>query len=115
MTSKNALGTVEIADEVLAAIAGQAATSCAGVKGMTSQSVSTELAYLIGWDSPSRGVCVTAAPDGGVDLDLHLAVEHGVNIAMVCRAVIREVRRHVEYLTGIKVQNVDVYVERMRG
>ena len=58
---------------------------------------------------------VFPVPDGGVDIDLHIAVEHGVNIATVCRSIIGEVRYHVERLTGVDVKNVDVYVESIRA
>ena len=50
-----------------------------------------------------------------MSIDLHLAVEHGINIATVCRSIIGEVRYHVERLTGIDVKNVDVYVEAIRA
>ena len=63
----------------------------------------------------SRGVKVTEAVDGGVNIDLHIAVEHGVNIATVCRSIIGEVRYHVERLTGVDVKNVDIYVESIKA
>ena len=90
MTIKTDLGYIEITTEVLAGIAGYAASLCFGVK-------------------------VTEAPDGGVNIDLHIAVDHGVNIATVCRSIISEVRYHVERLTGVDVKNVDVYVESIRA
>ena len=51
----------------------------------------------------------------GVNIDLHIAVEHGVNIATVCRSIIGEVRYHVERLTGVDVKNVDIYVESIKA
>lgn len=109
------LGTIDIAPTVLADIAGYAAMSCFGVKGMTIRSVTDGLAHLLRRESMSRGVRVKEEEDGGVSIDLHLAVEHGVNIATVCRSIIGEVRYHVERLTGIDVKNVDVYVEAIRA
>ena len=107
MTIKTDLGYIDITNEVLAGIAGYAASSCFGVKGMTIRSMSDgEL---------SRGVKVTEAVDGGVNIDLHIAVEHGVNIATVCRSIIGEVRYNVERLTGVDVKNVDIYVESIKA
>ena len=80
MTIKTDLGYIDITNEVLAGIAGYAASSCFGVK-----------------------------------IDLHIAVEHGVNIATVCRSIIGEVRYHVERLTGVDVKNVDIYVESIKA
>ena len=110
MTIKTDLGYIDITNEVLAGIAGYAASSCFGVKGMTIRSMSDGLAHLLGLENQSRGVKVTEAVDGGVNIDLHIAVEHGVNIATVCRSIIGEVRYNVERLTGVDVKNVDIYV-----
>lgn len=115
MTIKTELGYIEIAPEVLAAIAGHAASGCFGVKGMTMRSVSDGIAHLLRIESQSRGVKIMEAPDGGVNLDLHIAVEHGVNIATVCRSIIGEVRYNVERLTGVDVKNIDVYVDSIRA
>ena len=111
MTIKTDLGFINIAPEVLADIAGYAATSCFGVKGMTMRSVSDGIAQLLRRENMSRGVRVTEAEDGGVNIDLHLAVEHGVNIATICRSIINEVRYNVEKMTGIDVKNVDIFVD----
>ena len=107
MTIKTDLGYIEITTEVLAGIAGYAASLCFGVKGMTIRSMTDGLAHLLGRENQSRGVKVTEAPDGGVNIDLH--------IATVCRSIISEVRYHVERLTGVDVKNVDVYVESIRA
>ncbi len=103
MTIKTDLGYIEITSEVMAGIAGYAASSCFGVKGMTIRSMSDGLAHLLGRENQSRGVKVTEAPDGGV------------NIATVCRSIISEVRYHVERLTGVDVKNVDIYVESIKA
>ena len=76
---------------------------------------SVSKAHLLGLENQSRGVKVTEAVDGGVNIDLHIAVEHGVNIATVCRSIIGEVRYHVERLTGVDVKNVDIYVESIKA
>jgi uncharacterized alkaline shock family protein YloU len=106
---------IEITPEVLAGIAGHAASSCFGVKGMTLRSVSDGLAHLLRRENQSRGVRVTEASDGGVNIDLHIAVDNGVNISAVCRSIIGEVRYYVEKFAGVDVKNVDVYVESIKA
>lgn len=115
MTIHSELGYIEITTDVIADIAGYAASSCFGVKGMTVRSVSDGLAHLLRRENQRRGVRVTEAADGGVNIDLHIAVEHGVNIASICRSIIGEVRYHVERLAGVDVKNVDVYVESIKA
>lgn len=68
MTIKADLGFINIAPEVLADIAGYAAMSCFGVKGMTIRSVSDGIAHLLRRENMSRGVRITEAEDGGVNL-----------------------------------------------
>ena len=63
MTIKTDLGYIDITNEVLAGIAGYAASSCFGVKGMTIRSMSDGLAHLLGLENQSRGVKVTEAVD----------------------------------------------------
>src|SRR5699024_12556309 len=53
MTIKTDLGYIEITSEVMAGIAGYAASSCFGVKGMTIRSMSDGLAHLLGRDRKS--------------------------------------------------------------
>lgn len=115
MTIKTDLGYIEIAPEVIAGIAGHAATNCFGVKGMTLRSVSDGIAHLLRIESQSRGVRIMEAEDGGINIDLHIAVEHGVNINTACRSIISEVRYHVERFTGIDVKNIDVYVDSIKA
>lgn len=63
MTIKADLGFINIAPEVLADIAGYAAMSCFGVKGMTIRSVSDGIAHLLRRENMSRGVRITEAED----------------------------------------------------
>lgn len=114
MRINNELGYIEIAPDVMAGIAGYAASSCFGVKGMTVRSVADGVSHLLRRENMSRGVKITEAADGGINIDLHIAVDHGINIASVCRSIISEVRYHVEQLTGIDVKNVDIYVESIK-
>ncbi len=115
MTIKTDLGHIEIATEVIASIAGHAACECFGVKGMTLRSVTDGLAHLLRRENQGRGVRIIEAADGGINIDLHIAVKHGVNIAEVCRSMIGEVRYHVERLTGIDVKNIDIYVDGIKA
>lgn len=115
MTIKTDLGYIEITSDVIAGIAGYAASSCFGVKGMTIRSVSDGLAHLLRRESLGRGVRITEDPTGGINIDLHIAVDHGINISTVCHSIISEVRYNVERLTGIDVHNIDIYVESIKA
>lgn len=106
-------GTVTLDADVIASIAGAAATNCFGVKGMTHTSVKDGIVYLLKREAMTKGVKVTEKEDK-IDLELHIAVDHGINIGAVCKSIISEVRYNVVRLTGIKVGRVDVFVDSIR-
>jgi len=111
MKIQNELGTIEIVSDVFTVISGMAANNCFGVKGMVSRSMSDGLVYLLRKESLSKGVKVHFLPEGTVNIELHIAVEHGVNIPAVSQAIIGEVRYIVEKTTGVSVSQVEVCVD----
>ena len=111
MKIQTELGTVEIASDVFTSISGQAANNCFGVKGMVSRSMSDGIVYLLRRDSLSKGVKVSFLPEGSVNIELHIAVEHGVNIPVISQSIIEQVRYIVEKSTGVSVSRVEVCVE----
>ena len=52
--------------------------------------------------------------EGDVVIDLHIAVEHGLNILEAGRAIISAVRYQVETVTGIPVAAVNVCVDTLK-
>jgi len=115
MTIPSDLGKIVIANEVIASVAGQVATGCFGVKGMAAKSVSDGIVRLLKQDYYSKGVTIRETLEGNIDITLHIAVNHGVNIQTVCRSIISEVQYHTERLTGIPVGRVDVSVDSIRA
>ena len=111
MKKQTELGYIEIAPDVFTAISGRAATNCYGVRGMVSKSVSDDIVYLLRKDCLSKGVKVTFLPEDTVNIELRIAVEHGVNIPAVCESIITEVKYIVEKKTGVSVSKVDVHVD----
>ena len=111
MTIQNENGTIIIATDVIASIAGCAATNCFGVKGMTARNIADGFGKLLRRDAMSRGVKVIEEETGELEIELHIAVEHGVNINAVCQSIINEVRYHVERMTGVPVKNVAIFVD----
>ncbi|REJ32055.1 MAG: Asp23/Gls24 family envelope stress response protein [Bacillota bacterium] len=107
------LGSVSIAEEVIATIAGVAATECYGLVGMGARGVQKGLAIFRRGEDVSRGVEVTLGDDT-VTIDLHVVVQYGVNIAEVAHNVMEQVKYAVEHYCGLQVQQVNVHVESVR-
>ena len=53
------------------------------------------------------------SPDGSVSLELHIAVDHGVNLNALCNSIMNEVSYKVSKATGVPVKRVDIYVDTM--
>ena len=110
---ENGNGTISISAEVFTNIAGDAATRCFGVKGMAGKAKENGLYQLLRRESMSKGVFVTFNDDATASIALHIVVDHGVNITALGASIMGEVSYKVSEATGIRVKNVDVYVDSM--
>ncbi len=110
---KNTYGDVAIETDVVAQIAGIAATNCYGVVGMVTQSKKGGLSNLLKRDTLDKGVCVTCV-DSELVIDLYIVLEYGVNIKTIGDSIRNNVKYQVETLTGLKVAAVRVNVEGIR-
>ena len=103
----NERGSICISSEVFTWLAGDAATRCFGVKGMAGRAKESGLVQLLRRESMTKGVSVTPNDDGSITIELHIVVDHGVNIAALCSSY------KVSSATDVSVRQVDVYVDSM--
>ena len=104
-------GEIIISSAVFSNITGAAATNCFGVKGMAYRSMTDGLVHLLRHEPMSKGVKITYNEDNTISIELHIIVEHGVNVTAVCRSIMNEVRYVVQQNTGVIVRTVDVSVD----
>ena len=104
---------VFVSDTALSSITGAAATSCFGVKGMAYRSMTDGIVHLLRREAMSKGVRIIPHEEGDISIELHIVVEHGVNIAAVCRSIINQVRYMVSENTGASIRSIDVCVDSM--
>jgi uncharacterized alkaline shock family protein YloU len=113
VTVQTERGFIRIASEVFTILAGIAATNCFGVKGMTVRSMTDGLVHLLKRESMGKGVHITYNDNGTISIELHIAVDQGVNIPVLCGNIIEEVRYKVALATGVEIFSVDVFVDSM--
>ena len=111
----NDMGNISITSEVFMNLAGDAATSCFGVKGMAGRSKEGGPLQLLRRESMSKGVDVRFNDDGSISLELHIGVDHGVNICAGSRSIMNEVSYKLSKSTGVAVKKVDVYIDTIIG
>ncbi len=102
------VGAVHIADEVIAIIAGMAATEVDGVSGMVGN-FAGGLVELLGRKNLSKGVIVTVGEDM-VTLELAIIIEFGSSLVEVTHQVQEKVKTAVETMTGLTVSEVNIKV-----
>ena len=103
-----ALGTVKIANDVVAMIAGLAATEVDGVNSM-SGNITNEWMEKVGMKKQTKGVKVDIL-EGTVSVDLALTLEYGFNIPTTCNKVQEKVKSAIETMTGFAVSDVNIRI-----
>ena len=104
-------GAIAVDSSVYTQIAGVAASNCFGVKGMAVRSMTDGLVHLLRREAMNKGVRVTFNEDQTISIDLHIVIDHGVNITAVSKAIIDEVRYVVNKSTGTEVKEVNVFID----
>ncbi|WCK53363.1 Asp23/Gls24 family envelope stress response protein [Aneurinibacillus sp. Ricciae_BoGa-3] len=102
-------GVVRIADDVVAVIAGIAASETNGIAGM-SGGITEGLARRVSGKNVQKGVQVEVG-EFEAAIDLRVIVLYGTKIDETCRALQENVKEAVESMTGLRVVEVNVKVE----
>lgn len=102
------LGEIQIADEVVAIIAGLAAMEVDGVSTMAGHST-RDLVAKLGMKTLSKGVKVEVV-EGIVSVYLALNLSYGSNIKKTTEKVQERVKAAIENMTGLTVADVNIRV-----
>ncbi|HIX16112.1 MAG TPA: Asp23/Gls24 family envelope stress response protein [Candidatus Hungatella pullicola] len=108
---KDKIGEVQIADEVVAIIAGLAATEVEGVDSMAGH-ITNELVGKLGMKNLSKGVKVDVTEEH-VSVALSLYIKYGYSIPSVCEKVQEKVQSAIENMTGLIVLDVNIKIAGM--
>lgn len=102
------IGKISIADDVVATIAGIAATEVAGVSKLAGN-ISKELIAKLGKKNLANGVKIDIV-DSLVYADISLELDYGNSIKKVSEEVQVKVKQAIENMTGLTVAEVNVIV-----
>lgn len=108
MIKDDKLGEVRIADEVVAIIAGLAATEIEGVSSMAGN-ITNELVSKLGMKNLSKGIKVEIV-DNCVEVAVALNIAFGYSIPQVSAKVQERVKNAIENMTGLEVTSVNVRI-----
>lgn len=102
------IGTVRIADDVVAMIAAFAALDVEGVACIPGE-VTREMISSGGIKKIAKSVKVDVTREG-VKADLSIIVEYGYNIPTTSSRVQKRVKNAIEEMTGLAVIDVDIHI-----
>jgi uncharacterized alkaline shock family protein YloU len=108
MNNIEEIGQIQIADEVIAIIAGLAATEVEGLAGMT-ENFANGLAEILGRKNLAKGVKVKVM-DQEVSIDLSVVIQFGHKVPEIATAVQKRVKNAVETMTGLSVAEVNLHI-----
>lgn len=100
---------IQVANDVIGAIAGMAALEVEGVHSM-SGGIVEGIAQVLGRRQLSRGVHVEVY-GRDVSLDLFVVMDYGARIPEVAERVQANVKAQVENMTGLTVDAVNIHVQ----
>ena len=104
----DSVGDVRIADEVVAIIAGLAATEVEGVSSMAGN-ITNEIVSRLGMKNLSQGIVVEVL-DEEVKVDVAINIAYGFSIPEVSSKVQDKVKNAIENMTGLNVAVVNVRI-----
>lgn len=106
---KSSAGKVTFANEVIAIIAALAASETKGIAGMSGTAMSG-ITELIGRKNITKGVKVEVGSEEAA-VDVFVIVKYGFRIQDVAHDIQSGVKNAVETMTGLRVVEVNVYVQ----
>lgn len=101
---------IEIANEVVAVIAGKAVSEVQGVAGMAGGFAGGISEVLSGKKNLAKGIKVEVT-DKEAKIDVNIIVEYGSRIPDVAFEIQNRVKKSVEGMTGLKVEEVNVHIQ----
>ena len=101
-------GEIKVADEVVAIIAGLAATEVEGVSSMAGN-ITNEIVSRLGMKNLSKGIQIEIA-DNEVVVDVALNIAYGYSIPEVSTKVQEKVKAAFETMTGLSVATINVRI-----
>ena len=101
---------IKISNDVIAVIAGIAVSEVQGVAGMSGGFAGGISEVLSGKKNLAKGIKVEAG-EKQAKIDVNIIVEYGTRIPDVAFEIQNRVKKAVESMTGLKVEEVNVHVQ----
>lgn len=101
-------GSIQISEDVIAAITAAAVKDVEGVCGLNG-SLGSDIASIFGMKNPGKGVKLVMT-ENTVAVECNIVVKYGQNLVDTAKAVQANIAKAVEEMTGICVDLVNVNI-----
>ena len=102
---------IEISNDVVAVIAGMAASEVSGVAEMSGGFAGGISEVFSGKKNLAKGIKVETLDNKETRIDVNIIVEYGARIPDVAFEIQKRVKKSVENMSGLKVLEVNVHVQ----
>lgn len=106
--AKDSIGEVQIASDVVSAIAGISAAEVDGVQSISGGGIN-DIAGKLGMKNYSKGVRVTIAGEKAA-VEISVTLKYGYSIPEVSEKVQEKVSQAIKSMTGLEVEKVNVRI-----
>jgi uncharacterized alkaline shock family protein YloU len=106
----SSLGRITISSDAVAQLVGHTAAECYGVVGTAGRG---RVGKLLTRDRLTQGIAVRGGAEG-LQIELNVIVEYGLNLAEVAATLRSRVTYEVERLTGLQVAAVEIHIQDVR-
>ncbi len=113
MSAAKVAGEIQIANDVIADLAGYAALECYGIVAMASPTLRDGVAQLLAREKLRKGVQITSDGDS-VTVDLYVVAEYGTNLAEVAHNMSERVSYVLTSNAEIDVNAVNVHIQGIK-
>ena len=111
--SNEIAGDLVVSEEVIADVAGHAATQCYGVVGMAAPNAVDGLVKILPKSRLRRGIVVSTDEEGTL-VSLYVILEHGVNISTVSENLVDQVTFALREFVRTPLKGVEVHVKGIK-
>lgn len=110
----NEYGKIDITNDVIAEVVGEAAIECYGVVGMASRhQIRDGLTEILRRENFARGVIVRNIGEE-VHIDMYVIVGYGTKISEVAYQVQSKVKYTLKKTVGLTIKSVNIFVQGVR-
>ena len=111
---ENHLGTITVSNAYFANLVGHVVSECFGVSGLINTTPSQGFRSFISQkEIGDKGVRVRSL-GRELEVDLHITVTYGVNIAEIVKSIVHKVTYTIENACGLAVAKVNVFIVDMK-